>query len=100
VQRYVAQAIQPLDKMDFVWVTEVAVEALLDLDPLPEVAVPMLLVHGEDEMLMVARLIQRRAAQNPQMTLAVIDGAGHLAHNDNHAAFNKVLLAFLRQLES
>jgi pimeloyl-ACP methyl ester carboxylesterase len=86
--------------MDFVWVTEAALEGLLDFDPLPEADVPVLLVHGEDEMPMVVRMMQAWATRSPNVRLEVVSDAGHLPHNDNPASFNAVLRAFLAQLES
>jgi 3-oxoadipate enol-lactonase len=95
VQQYVAKAIQPLAKKDFVQVTEAALEVFLNARPLPGSDTPILLVRGEGEMAMLTQMMEKRAASEPQVQLAVVPDAGHLANQDNPAAFNEVLLAFL-----
>jgi 3-oxoadipate enol-lactonase len=95
VQQYVAKAIQPLAKEDFVQVTEAALEVFLNAKPLPKSNTPVLLVRGEGEMAMLTQMMDRLATNEPQVQLAIVPDAGHLANHDNPAAFNEVLLAFL-----
>ncbi|MBX3248031.1 MAG: alpha/beta fold hydrolase [Myxococcales bacterium] len=97
VRRYVAEATRPLSKADLVTVTEAAVEVLLDLPPLEEVRVPVLVTMGDTEMPMVAAMIRAWAERDPQVRVAVVEGAGHLANQDNPDAFNGILLDFLRR---
>ncbi len=95
VQLYVAKAIQPLAKEDFVQVTKAALEVFLHARPLPDSDMPILLVRGEDEMAMLTQMMERRAALKPHVQLAVVPDAGHLVNQDNPATFNEVLLTFL-----
>jgi 3-oxoadipate enol-lactonase len=101
VQRYVARAIKPLSKADFVTVTEAALEGILEYPALDKVDVPVLVIHGESEQAMVVRMIQRMlhgwATHDALVHLEVVSDAGHLPHNDNPAAFNEILLQFLQQ---
>ena len=97
VQQYVAQAIKPLSKELFVSVTEAAIDALLDQERLQTVTVPVLLVHGEEEMGWLARLIRAWAERDERVRCEAVSEAGHLANQDNPAEFNRVLLDFLHQ---
>lgn len=96
--RDAAKSPQPLVKEDFVLTTEAALEGLFDLDPIAEIAVPVLLIRGEAEMALVADAMQVWAERDATAALSVIEGAGHLPHNDNPRAFNRALLAFLQRI--
>jgi 3-oxoadipate enol-lactonase len=95
VQEYIAQAIAPLSKRDLVEVTEAALEGLLTYEPLDRIDVPVLLVRGEHEMALVAKLIHAWAARERRARLAVVERAGHLANLENPDRFNEILLEFL-----
>jgi 3-oxoadipate enol-lactonase len=97
VQRYVAQAIRPMSKDGFVAVTEAALEGMHCPNRLERIDVPAILIHGEKEMALVRRSIHEWAARDPQVRVEVVPGAGHLANQDEPAAFNEILLGFLRQ---
>jgi 3-oxoadipate enol-lactonase len=67
-------------------------------DPAYRIEAPLLLVHGEhDAMRGVRRLAPRWAARDPRCRYEVIRRAGHLAHQDNPTAFNRLLLEFLAE---
>jgi 3-oxoadipate enol-lactonase len=97
VQRYVQQAIRPMSKDGFVAVTEAALEGMHSRDRLERIDVPVALIHGEMEMALVLRSIREWAARDPRVRVEVVPAAGHLANQDNPAAFNEILLRFLRQ---
>ncbi|MEQ7124556.1 alpha/beta hydrolase [Actinopolymorpha sp. B11F2] len=67
-------------------------------DPTYRIEQPLLLVHGEyDGTTGVRRLAPRWAARDPRCRYEVIRRAGHHAHQDNPAAFNRLLLEFLAE---
>ena len=68
---------------------------------LPEApSVPLLITHGEHEIGFVRKQSARWHAGAPGSQYAVIPKAGHLANQDNPAAFNSVLMEFLLRLEN
>jgi len=56
---------------------------------------PLLLTHGEWDQPFLIKHIVNWHKRTPGSQYAVIPQAGHLANQDNPAAFNQVLLAFL-----
>jgi esterase len=59
------------------------------------VACPVLLVHGTASWAVTRAEIDRMAALNPRCELAVIEGAGHVPHDEQPAAFTAALRGFL-----
>jgi len=96
VRRYVARATLALSKADLIAVTRAALDALMKSETGGEVRVPTLAVYGEGEMSMIRRMIDDWKSDVTSLHTAVIPDAGHLANQDNSAAFNAVLLEFLR----
>jgi pimeloyl-ACP methyl ester carboxylesterase len=73
--------------------------AAATMDALSRLHVPVLLLHGDHEMPLlkaVADSLMRRAAG---VRRVVIENAGHGAHFHQPAAFNRELIAFLRQVD-
>jgi len=97
VRRYVARASQALSKADMFTVNEAVLEGLLTGDPLERFDVDVLLVCGEGEMPIMMRMMRAWAERYERVRLEVVDDAGHLANQEEPAAFNEVLLGFLRQ---
>lgn len=97
VRRYVAQATEPVAKATLVAVTEAALEGMLTTTQPPQHSVPTLVVHGGREQRFVVRMIRAWAARDPQVEVEAIPDAGHLVNHDEPAAFNAVLLRFLRR---
>jgi pimeloyl-ACP methyl ester carboxylesterase len=62
--------------------------------------VPLLIINGEHEIALVRRKSAEWHASAPESQLAVIPEAGHIANQDNPAAFNRVLESFLAGLAS
>ena len=58
--------------------------------------VPMLLLHGREDMTFPAQLAVRAAAALPSAEACVLAGAGHMAHVDQPADWLSALEAFLR----
>jgi pimeloyl-ACP methyl ester carboxylesterase len=100
VQRYVAEATQPLSKAALIRITAAALEALGHHDPMIDLGVPALPTRGEREDTVIGRMITMWAARDGQARCVVIRDAGHLANLDNPVAFNDALLGFLRQHQS
>lgn len=65
---------------------------------LPSIAVPTLVVVGEEDVLTPPALGAAMAAAIPNATLARLPRAGHLASLEQPQAFNSALLAFLGRL--
>jgi len=64
---------------------------------LPGIRVPTLLIAGSDDKTAPASVMQRMAARIPGAEFATLAGCGHLGPMDQPAAFNAVLLEFLRR---
>lgn len=63
---------------------------------LPQIAVPVLVLHGENDPVAPAHFSQEIADAVPGATLHGIPRAGHVANADNPQAFNALLRDFLR----
>jgi len=66
---------------------------------LPKIAVPTLVMVGEDDILTPPAEAQAMAQAIPNARLEVIPKAGHVAPYENHAAANAAILRFLKSLE-
>lgn len=65
---------------------------------LPQIAVPTLLIVGEEDQISPVAEMQAMAAAIAGAELAVIPQAGHLSPRENPAAFNAALRGFLDRL--
>jgi len=65
---------------------------------LPSVAVPCLVIVGEEDVLTPPDVARAMAASIPGATLSVIAGAGHLCSLEQPEAFNTAVEAFLSRL--
>jgi 3-oxoadipate enol-lactonase len=103
VKAYAAQAMGGISKEDFVAIIMVGVACLwLDggFGPGYVIPAPFLLTHGASDRAnggVFPRLARSWAAQQKTCRYEIIPDAGHTAHMDNPAAFNRVLLDFLRK---
>ncbi len=64
-------------------------------DTLARIAVPALLIAGEQDQAAPLRTMQRMAEAIPAARLVVIPRVGHLAHLERPAIFNAVVVSFL-----
>jgi pimeloyl-ACP methyl ester carboxylesterase len=62
---------------------------------LPNIKVPTLLIAGEKDQAAPAKTMQRMAETIPGARIVTIQGAGHLIHLEQPAAFRAALLPFL-----
>ena len=62
---------------------------------LAELGVPMLLLHGRQDMTFPVGLAERAAARNPAARAVILDEAGHMAHIDQPKAWLAALAGFL-----
>jgi len=62
------------------------------------ITVPTLVIHGAEDQLIPLAEAERTAAETPNATLVVIDGAGHLPNLEQPAAFNTAIEAYLNRL--
>lgn len=98
-RRYALEACRQLKRREFLAIWK-AVTEMVDQRGRPGFAikVPLLLVHGEyDRVGTIRRDMPKWAKVESDATYSVIPGAGHNANQDNPAAFNEILLAFLRR---
>jgi 3-oxoadipate enol-lactonase len=65
---------------------------------LAQVAVPTLVITGEQDEMIPVDESRRMAAAIPGATLVIVPGAGHLANMEQPAAFNTALNNFLATL--
>lgn len=64
---------------------------------LPEISVPVLIVHGEKDAGVPVRYAERAAALLPNARLEVIPNAGHWTQRDYPEVFNRLMLEFLAE---
>jgi 3-oxoadipate enol-lactonase len=67
--------------------------------PLEKLAVPTLIVTGDEDRVYPLELTQRMARRIPQAKLEVLEACGHLSNLEQPERFNQVLLDFLRDRE-
>ena len=73
----------------------------LHADPDYRLPVPTLLLHGDaDRVGDVVDALRAWAARDDRATYVVVPGAGHTSNQDNPAAFNAALLAFLDRVHA
>jgi 3-oxoadipate enol-lactonase len=65
--------------------------------PVERIAVPTLVVTGDEDAVYPPATAEAMARRIPGARLAVIAGAGHLSNLERPDAFNEVVLAFLRE---
>jgi len=78
-----------------------ALAALLRFDrraALPRIAVPTLVVTGDQDRTATPEVARRMAARIPGALVEILPASGHLLMLEQPAAFDAVLLAFLRRL--
>ena len=79
-----------------------AIEAMTRYEPvarLADIAVPTLVVCGDEDSLTPPAVAREMVAAIPGARLALIERAGHLSNIEQPAAFNAALLEFLRSLD-
>lgn len=78
-----------------------AIEAMTRYEPvarLAQVKVPTLVICGDEDTLTPPTIARDMAAAVAGARLAILERAGHLSNIEQPAAFNAVLLSFLREL--
>jgi 3-oxoadipate enol-lactonase len=65
--------------------------------PLERLAVPTLVITGEEDRVYPPELAQRMARRIPGAELAVLEACGHLSNLEQPERFNEVMLEFLRR---
>lgn len=97
VRTYALEAINALDKQEFLVVWRAVTRAI---QPRPGYRIehPLLLVHGDqDRTGNIRRSMPAWADRDPRATFQVIPDAGHNANQDNSQQANRHLLEFLAQ---
>ena len=64
---------------------------------LPNISVPTLVIHGADDAIVPLATGRELAAAIPGAQLHVIAKAGHVSNQEQPAAFNAAVRAFLRE---
>ena len=67
--------------------------------PLEKIAVPTLVIAGEEDRVYPPSLARRMAERIPGAELVVLAGCGHLSNLEQPERFNEALLAFLSKVE-
>jgi 3-oxoadipate enol-lactonase len=67
-------------------------------DLLPKIAVPTLVIAGEDDAIIPAKEMESMAAAIPGAKFVAIPGAGHMTTMENPAAVNQALVGFVQGL--
>jgi pimeloyl-ACP methyl ester carboxylesterase len=65
--------------------------------PLEELAVPTLVLTGDEDRVYPVELTQRMAQRIRGAELVVLEGCGHLSNLEQPERFNEVLADFLRR---
>lgn len=96
---YLEAAMNRIPKKEMVTILA-AVTKAIHPEPQYQITHPLLLVHGdEDNLGTIKKDAPRWTERDPNCTYRVIPDAGHLAHMDNPAFFNRLLLEFLDSLQ-
>jgi 3-oxoadipate enol-lactonase len=104
VKEYAARAMKVIPKNDFVSIIIAGIAALwLDSGFHSDYVIPkpFLLTHGAQDRAngnVYSKQAKAWAAREPNCRYEIIPNAGHTAHMDNPAAFNAMLLDFLKEL--
>ena len=99
VRDYALLAIGQIERRDFLTIWQ-AVTLAVDKNGIPghKIAVPLLLIHGDqDHTGSIRRQAPSWAAYEPDVRYVVIPDASHNANQDNPTFFNETLGAFLRE---
>ncbi len=78
-----------------------AIEAMTRYEPVAQLAaikVPTLVICGDEDLLTPPTIAREMAAAIPHARLTILERAGHLSNIEQPAAFNAVLLEFLRSV--
>jgi pimeloyl-ACP methyl ester carboxylesterase len=65
---------------------------------LPEIAIPNLILHGDDDQLLPVAIAERAHILIPNSRLEIIPDCGHLAPLEQPEAVNRALCEFLRPI--
>jgi 3-oxoadipate enol-lactonase len=68
--------------------------------PLEKLAVPTLVITGDEDRVYPLELVQRMARRIPGARLVVLEACGHLSNLEQPERFNDAVLEFLSQVES
>jgi 3-oxoadipate enol-lactonase len=66
--------------------------------PLEKLAVPTLVITGDEDRVYPPQLAERMARRIPGAKLVVLEGCGHLSNLEQPERFNEVLLEFIRSV--
>jgi len=69
-------------------------------DRLKEITEPVLIIHGRQDRMVLARRAEEMAAVLPQAELAMLDPAGHQVHSEQYTRVVELVLDFVRRVES
>lgn len=64
-----------------------------------DLLIPILIVNGKEDMPDVLKKAEKFASLAPNVSLEVIENAGHIINLEKPEAFNELVLAFLAQLQ-
>jgi len=67
---------------------------------LPQLTLPMLMIWGKQDRMVPPVLAPRFVKYNPQLTLVILDNAGHCPHDECPEEVNRLILDWLAGLES
>ncbi len=102
VRDYVYEVLNRLSKQQFVPIWSAVVNCFH-----PElgyhISQPLLVTHGDQDPIgwgLLKQQVRAWAARDPHSRYVVIPAAGHNAHQENPAFFNKVLLEFLENVQN
>jgi pimeloyl-ACP methyl ester carboxylesterase len=99
VGHYIGDVYGQLTKREFLSIWAAAMNCL-HAEPDYRITQPLLITHGQYDIVgfgVIKQQAQAWAARDPKVHYVVIPKAGHNAHQENPAYFNKVLLEFLQE---
>jgi pimeloyl-ACP methyl ester carboxylesterase len=96
---YISDVYGRLTKENFILIWAAAMNCL-HAEPDYRITQPLLITHGQNDIVgfgVIKQQARAWAARDPNTRYVVIPKAGHNAHQENPAYFNKVLLEFLHE---
>jgi len=69
------------------------------INRLDEISAPTLIIHGDEDRMLSLILAELLYQKIRNSILRVIEGAGHCPHLEKPKEFNKIIIAFLNELD-
>ncbi|WP_420627970.1 alpha/beta fold hydrolase [Candidatus Leptofilum sp.] len=98
-QKYALETLKQLSKTEIADIMGAVYEGVIEFGQEERLPVPILIIYGEADRTGKVRTYSKQWAEREKRPLQIIPNAAHNANMDNPDAFNRILEAFLQQVE-